>query len=103
MLHNVQPEIESYPSSYSNWLDLIANHQGKFFEIVVVGADALEKIKALNSQFLPNILIAGSIVDSKKPLLNYRYVDGETMIYVCVNNVCKLPVSEVSEAVKLID
>ncbi len=103
MLHNVQPEIESYPSSYSNWLDLIANHQGKFFEIVVVGADAHKKIKALNSQFLPNILIAGSIVDSKKPLLNYRYVDGETMIYVCVNNACKLPVSEVSEALKFID
>lgn len=102
MLHNVQPEIESYPSGYSNWLDLISNHQENFYEIVVVGADANKKVDELNAYYLPNILIAGSTSESKKPLLDYRYVDGETLIYVCVNNACKLPVSETSEAINLI-
>jgi uncharacterized protein YyaL (SSP411 family) len=102
MLHNVQPEIESYPSAYSNWLDLMSNFQDNFYEVVVVGKDASKKIAELNARYLPNILIAGSTSESKKPLLNYRYIDGETLIYVCVNNSCKLPVSNISEALNFI-
>ena len=102
MLHNVQPEIESYPSGFSNWLDLMANFQDNFYEVVVVGKDASKKIAELNARYLPNILIAGSTSESKKPLLNYRYIDGETLIYVCVNNSCKLPVSDISEALNFI-
>jgi len=102
MLHNVQPEIESYPSGFSNWLDLLANFQDNFYEVVVVGKDASKKIAELNARYLPNILIAGSTSESKNPLLNYRYIDGETLIYVCVNNSCKLPVSDISEALNFI-
>ena len=102
MLHNVQPEIESYPSGFSNWLDLMANFQDNFYEVVVVGKDASKKIAELNARYLPNILIAGSTSESKNPLLNYRYIDGETLIYVCVNNSCKLPVSDISEALNFI-
>ena len=102
MLHNVQPEIESYPSGFSNWLDLMANFQDNFYEVVVVGKDASKKIAELNARYLPNILIAGSTSESKKPLLNYRYINGETLIYVCVNNSCKLPVSDISEALNFI-
>ena len=102
MLHNVQPEIESYPSGFSNWLDLMSNFQDNFYEVVVVGKDASKKIAKLNARYLPNILVAGSTSESKKPLLNYRYIDGETLIYVCVNNSCKLPVPDVSEALNFI-
>ena len=103
MLHNVHPEIETYPSGYSNWLDLTENYKNKYYEIVVVGKDANSKIKELNTSYLPNALVAGSSKESTKPLLKYRYIDDETLIYVCVNNSCKLPVSEVSEALKLLN
>jgi len=103
MLHNVQPEIEIYPSGYSNWLDLSENYKNKYYEIVIVGKDAKSKIKEINTSYLPNALVAGSLKESSKPLLKYRYIDDETLIYVCVNNSCKLPVSEVSEALKLLN
>jgi len=103
MLHNVHPEIETYPSGYSNWLDLTENYKNKYYEIVVVGKDANSKIKELNTSYLPNALVAGSSKESTNPLLKYRYIDNETLIYVCVNNSCKLPVSEVSEALKLLN
>jgi len=103
MLHNVRPEIETYPSGYSNWLDLTENYKNKYYEIVVVGKDANSKIKELNTSYLPNALVAGSLKESTNPLLKYRYIDDETLIYVCVNNSCKLPVSEVSEALKLLN
>ena len=103
MLHNVHPEIKTYPSGYSNWLDLTENYKNKYYEIVVVGKDANSKIKELNTSYLPNALVAGSSKESTNPLLKYRYIDDETLIYVCVNNSCKLPVSEVAEALKLLN
>ncbi len=103
MLKNVLVEVESYPNGYSNWLDLLLSYQMNYYEIVIVGDDAQEKVAELNALYLPNKLIAGSTEDRNNPLLERRYIDGQTFIYVCVNNACKLPVSEVSKALELID
>ena len=56
----------------------------------------------LNKTYIPNKLIAGSTDENNLPLLENRYVSRETFIYVCVNKACKLPVTEVEEAIKLI-
>ncbi|MEP2937404.1 MAG: thioredoxin domain-containing protein [Gilvibacter sp.] len=101
MLHNVQPEIAQYPSGFSNWLDLALNYQGDYYELVVVGEGAKDKIASFNSQYIPNKLIAGSIDSNDAPLLKNRWVEGETFIYVCVNNTCKLPVTEIEKALPL--
>lgn len=103
MLKNVQAEMESYPSAFSNWMDLLANYQDKFYEIVVVGPEAPEKIKALNKNYLPNSMIAGSTQAGNSPLLEGKYVEDQTYIYVCVNYTCKLPVQEVDRALQLMD
>lgn len=102
MLNNVKPEIKDYGPGFSNWLDLMLNYTNPFYEVAIVGASVSEKISELNSTYIPNKLIVGSKTESKLPLLENRYVDGETLIYVCVNNACKLPVSEVSKASSLI-
>jgi len=101
MLHNVQPEIDGYPSGFSNWLDLLSNYQNNFFEVVIVGDNALQKTSEINTHYLPNILIAGSTKPSKSPLLELRFMEDETLFYVCTNNTCKLPVSNTLEAIKL--
>jgi uncharacterized protein YyaL (SSP411 family) len=103
MLKNVLGEIEAYPNGYSNWLDLLLSYQMNHYEIVVVGENAKDKVAELNGLYLPNKLIAGSTEDLNNPLLERRYVEGETFIYVCVNNACKLPVTEVKKALELID
>ena len=102
MLNNVKPEIQQYPSAYSNWLDLMLNHTNKYYEVAIVGQDAFQKIKELNTFYLPNKLIIGSIKENNLPLLQNRYVEGQTFIYVCVNKACKLPVTEVDAAVNLL-
>jgi uncharacterized protein YyaL (SSP411 family) len=80
----------------------MSNFQDNSYEVVVIGKDASIKITELNARFLPNILVAGSTSEIKNPLLNYRYIDGETLIYVCVNNSCKLLVSDISKALNFI-
>jgi uncharacterized protein YyaL (SSP411 family) len=103
MLHNVQPEIESYPGGYSNWLDLLSNYQNSFYEVVVVGKDAVEKAAEFNTNYIPNKLLAGSTSENNKPLLELRFTEDETLYFVCVNNACKLPVTNTYEAIKLIE
>ncbi len=103
MLKNVLNEIEEYPRGFTNWLSLLSNYQNDFYEVVVVGKDALERIKELNKYYLPNIIIAGSDKESEDPLFLNRYLEGETLIYVCVNNACKLPVTETETAFKTLN
>ncbi|HAT66900.1 MAG TPA: thioredoxin domain-containing protein, partial [Flavobacteriaceae bacterium] len=102
MLKNVQPELEKYPSGFANWMDLLLNYQSKFYEIVVVGENAFDKISEFNQKYIPNKLIAGATQSSNLPLLKERYVNDRTLIYVCVNNTCKLPVEEVSKAMEFL-
>ena len=102
MLKNVLNEIEQYPSGFSNWLYLLSNFQNDFYEVVIVGEEASEKIKELNLHYLPNKIIAGSKGEITGPLFENRYVQGKTLIYVCVNNACQLPVEESATAIKII-
>tara|TARA_R110002049_G_scaffold213973_1_gene385501 strand:- start:16172 stop:18208 length:2037 start_codon:yes stop_codon:yes gene_type:complete len=102
MLNNVKPEMQEYPSGYSNWFDLMLNFTNPFYEVAIVGKDAKQKISELNKTYLPNKLIAGSTSENNMPLLENRYNPNNTLIYVCVNKACKLPVSEVDRAIKFL-
>lgn len=102
ILNNVKPSIKEYPSSYSNWLDLMMNYAYPFYEVAIVGDDAKEKLLELDKTYIPNKIIIGSTDENNLPLLENRYDPKKTLIYVCVNKTCKLPVSEVEEAIKII-
>ncbi len=103
MLNNVSSEIAAYPSAYSNWLDLMLNYTNNYYEVAVAGNNAFKKIQELNAYYIPNKLLAATEKENNMPLLLNRFNDDDTMIYVCVNRACKLPVSEVNQALKLID
>ena len=103
MVNNIKDQIELYPGGFSNWMNLILNINKNFYEIAVVGDKAIEKIKELNENYLPNKIIIGSLESNPLPLLKNRFVEGETYIYVCVNKACKMPVKTVKEALKLIE
>jgi hypothetical protein len=102
MLNNVKPEIENYGSNYSNWLDLMLNYTNPFYEVAISGNESHQKLKELNKTYVPNKLIVGSTQKSNMPLLENRFIDNETYIYVCVNKACKLPVKETRKAIELL-
>ena len=103
MLNNVKTNAINYGSGASNWLILYNNFLGEFYEIAIVGSKAKEKLKELNRNYIPNKLIVGSLKESDLPLLEYKYSENETTIYVCINGSCKLPVKETKDAVKQIN
>lgn len=100
MLTTLLPYVTDYSSSYANWSHLLLKVSHPFYEIAVVGEGAQTKIEELQRQHLPNTLIIGSTKESKLPLFEDRFVDGETYIYVCQDRVCKLPVTSVDKALE---
>jgi uncharacterized protein YyaL (SSP411 family) len=102
MLHNIVNDMSRYGAGYSNWANLLLNYVKPFREIVICGSDAEAKRKQIQMSYLPNATFAGSINESSLPLMEYRFVEGKTLIYVCENRVCKLPVETVDEALQLI-
>ena len=103
MLNNLKVEIIKNPLGYSNWLHLMMNFTQPFYEVAVVGKNATTITKELYKNYFPNILISASNKDSELPLLEFKYIDGETLIYVCVNGTCKLPLADISKAIKSIN
>ena len=102
MLNEISTQLISSPLDYMNWLSVSLDYYDKFYEVVISGKKSIEMAKEINSIYLPNILIATSKKDSEKYLLKNRYIKGENLIYVCVNNTCKYPVNNVDAALKLI-
>ncbi|MDI1256170.1 MAG: thioredoxin domain-containing protein [Flavobacterium sp.] len=99
MLNNVKKSALESPAEYYNWLDLMLNYTDNYFEVALSGNEAFDKTVQLQSYYLPNILIAGATKESNLPILENRFVDNETYIYVCVNKACKMPETDVATAV----
>ncbi len=79
---------------------LLLNYTTPFYEVAVVGPNAGEQRLAFGNFFLPYKMLIGSTEESSLPLLENKFVKGETLIYVCKNKTCKFPVRKVEEAVR---
>ena len=90
-------------SDYSQWAKLIAIEAYSFKEVVIVGSEAKKLNKELQQNYLPNVLFQISEKESEMPLLKDRFFEGETLIYVCENKVCLMPVTKVTEALKILE
>jgi uncharacterized protein YyaL (SSP411 family) len=99
MLNNIKNDCKEAPIAYYNWLNLMQNYTDNYYEVAVSGKDALNKVKELQNYYLPNVLLAGSNIESKLPLLQDRFMPNETFIYVCVEGACKLPETEISTVI----
>ena len=98
MLANVQEEFDRSASGYANWLHLVLYKTINFHEIAVVGDNHKEIGKDIASNYLPNSILVGSAKEGNLELLKNRYNENETLVYVCIEGACKLPVKS-AEAV----
>jgi uncharacterized protein YyaL (SSP411 family) len=104
MMANIAEKLVPSGTYFSNWGILLLYHVYPSFEVVIAGSEAMEAIRSLGDHFLPHVIFAGSTQNKTGlPLLENRFVGGETNIYVCRERVCKMPVQSVEEALELIE
>ncbi|MCB0666930.1 MAG: thioredoxin domain-containing protein [Saprospiraceae bacterium] len=93
------PILESGQTGfYSNWALLYLEKLIPTYEIAVLGSNAKEVSKKLQSEFLPNVIYLGGSSEGTLELLEDKLQPDKTMIYVCQNKVCQLPVTEPEKA-----
>ena len=102
MLSKVHSQITEHPYLYANWLDLYLNLRGTFYEVAILGAESKKRRAEIDKEYKPNKLFSGTTQKSDIFLLKDREVEGETIIYVCESNTCKLPTSESHVALSLL-
>jgi uncharacterized protein YyaL (SSP411 family) len=96
MVQNIIPTID-YPSAFSNWLNVLLNYSELNKELAICSEKALDYLTQINQQYLPNIIISGSKVDSKLPFLTNRFVENQTLFYLCQNKSCEIPTTDFQE------
>ncbi len=102
MLNLVSSNMADYPSGYSNWSQLMLNLTGNHFEVAIVGENAISLLKELQNNYLPNVIFCAGTSENGLTLLQNRYVPGKTLIYICQDKSCQLPVETVVEALAII-
>lgn len=95
--------IGNFPTQHSgltNWGLLGMYFSKPFYEIVVIGEDAKKLKHEIEKQYLPNAMICYSVNETDIPIFKNRWVKNKTLIYVCKNQTCKMPVETWAEALK---
>jgi uncharacterized protein YyaL (SSP411 family) len=103
MLQNVIGNFSKYPMAFANWGSFMLKLVMPFYEIAVIGSQSEKIVQELQSEFRPNVLMASSTNNSELPILKDRYSKDKTLIYVCQEGTCKLPVETVDETLELIN
>ncbi len=112
MAHQIfSREVALYPSAHTFMMSAVDYIIGPAFEIIVTGNPESEDteaiLKPLREQFLPNIVVISthdkSILDVAPYLKKYNGIDGKPTAYICFNNTCYLPTTNIHDVINFIE
>lgn len=98
MLNTASASMLNFSAFYYNWFELYQMQLINPFEVAIMGDEYDFKRKNLTKEFLPFTMILGGNKESNLELLQGKLAQDKTMIYVCVNKTCKLPVEDIALA-----
>ncbi|MEL6305839.1 MAG: thioredoxin domain-containing protein, partial [Bacteroidota bacterium] len=102
MIENIQIDFPESAQGYANWLHCVLYQNLEFYEVAVVGDNYRDLTKSLQKDYLPNTIMVASAKEGELELLQGRYNKGQTLIYICIEGACKLPVETTEEALSQI-
>lgn len=87
-----------YPVSFGAWTGNIIDDYNGINEIAIVGDNAGELKDCFLLYYVPNKVMQTSVADDAAfPLLNKRWVEDKTYIYLCHNYNCMSPVEHIED------
>lgn len=93
--------IYSEPNYMSNWGIVLAEIKHGIAEVAFMGKDCSSLKNEFKRSYQPFSILMGSPTSSKLPLLEDKVTrDDASMIYVCYDKTCRLPVTRIEEALK---
>jgi len=102
MLDNVKQNTLNGGPYFANWDILMSWFASPPYEVAILGNEYESRLKEFNSHYLPDVFLSGGKNEGRLSLHEGKLVDGHTTIYVCQDKTCRMPVTEVKEALKQI-
>jgi uncharacterized protein len=103
MVNNLSQLIVNEPNYMAHWGIVFSEIHFGMAEVVFSGKNYLTLKNDFKKQYTPFTLVMGSQTSGTLPLLKEKMTQpDQTLIYVCHNKTCKLPVTSVEEALKQI-
>jgi uncharacterized protein YyaL (SSP411 family) len=99
MLSSGLSGFKNYAAGYTNWAMLAHKISCPKFEVVIVGNNVNTILLELYKHCPTYTILVVSQKEGELPALKNRFVNNQTLVYVCKNNHCFLPVSSVKEAI----
>lgn len=110
VLSVIGDRMARFPTGFAQMLIALDFYLDRSKEIAVVGPrDSAVKnaiIKMLHTRFVPNKVLAYASPegDSRLSILQDKYSEkGQTVVYVCENNICKYPTGDIEKVLELVD
>jgi len=103
MLSNMWAKFPQYPAGYTNWALLGLEFIGQHIEIVVSGDQSELVSNKLRTMVPLHVTVLNCSQQSELSIFKGRFQTGETTIFVCKNGACAAPVSNINEAIGLIE
>lgn len=100
MNRQIFSSFAAYPMAYANWGRMILRFSIGGYEVAVCGRKAQEMTRLLRKEYRPDVLWVFTEQDSEIPIFRQRTVGNKTVIYVCREGVCGLPVENVKDAIR---
>src|SRR4030095_12511754 len=97
MVSKTAGKMSEMTSYYPQWSYMAGIFSHGTYEVAIMGKEAGQKNIEMQKNYLPKCLFMGGIIENL-PLLENKLPENNTLIYVCMNKTCKLPVAEVSSA-----
>ena len=91
MLKNVQNNLKKGQVYYANWDLLLLRFIKPAKEVVIMGDQYAKWTQELQKKYHFNTLFVGSAKEEYLELMDKRFMEGESKIYVCENRACQLP------------
>ncbi len=98
MFSAVSGRVSQMPVYYAQWCSLAGLFSQGTYEVAVTGKDACKRNEELQRNYLPTCVTMGGTDKENLPLLADKLQEGKTLIYVCTNKTCKMPVEQVPDA-----
>ncbi len=104
MLLLMKKAMEKYAASFSYWSEAALNRVFPLKEIAIIGKDAMKIAAEVQQLFIGGrVIMASNHENENYALLDGREVEEETMIYLCEEHICKMPVQTTTDLLMLMN
>lgn len=104
MLDRMADRMKFFPQSHSNWWRLLLFKKVKSYQVIVCGKNAVKTCKKIaNSTDQKLFCLAVEKKYEGLDCLKNKFLEGQEMIYLCENNVCKRPSDSIETILNLLN